>query len=292
MPSRETKLSFALVSVVLAAVVGGLLLGSRLRGAAAGPGAPAPMALDEEAAALVRRLEQRIERLEARLEGVGPADRVSPAARPVELAGGSEARSAAFAPGAPAGGSPENAVPRVEAVTADLLEREELRDSLRDAIVEEQDRIAAEQEARAEADRRRSRDEVRDAHLDALAAAAGLSPHERDAIGEVILETKAAQLELEGRARDLLLGPGALTDEIREQYGLLRDERRQIFAVRDEELGRIVGEDRLRLLRQYERDQERKLDLFYSLVDWTPSRAAQKKASEAREKAEAAGKKR
>jgi hypothetical protein len=287
MRSREAILTVCLVGAVLVTVLVGLLVGFGARRAPDAEGSPVAGPSDAPAV-LLRSLEQRVARLEGALASMQSGENSARAAG----GGGIWMRDGSVLADLEDGGSGSSggeASRSDAAAPSDLLdggwlEREDVRESLREAIAEEQSRWNEEQETEAAERRRVERGETRDGHLDAAALAAGLSPYERDGVSEILAGAREQQLDLEERAADLLLAPGAITDETRASYQSLRDERKAILEARDDELRRLVGEDKLKALRQYERDQQRKLDLYYSLTDWMPSRPQPRKSEGAPKK--------
>lgn len=144
----------------------------------------------------------------------------------------------------------------------ELLEDPEALDVVYDAL----DAERVERESLASAGTSRSATAEHDDAMTALGEALGLTIYQQDGIAEINAEMERRRADLATRAEALLRNPGPLDAEFRELHKELSIEKRAIYAERSERLSDLLGADKLRELRGYENQQNRKQQLIDTLV--------------------------
>lgn len=236
---------------------GGDAGGARASGASAS--SAADRATDDAAGAAddaITRLEERLARMESVLDELQ---------RDVSRLERSSSRGPSSVASRADGGSVDVPAPgTVEAAAwiEELLEDPEALDSVYDAL--DAERVTRETAAANAASR--SDAPQRDREMTALGEALGLTMYQQDGVAEVYAETEQRRAELAARADELLRGPGPLDAEFRELHKELVAEKRAIYAERSERLTDLLGAQKLRELRGYENQQDRKAELLDTLL--------------------------
>ncbi len=269
MSSNEKRIAIGVLAAVILFAGGALAwrAGSRAEGDAGGArasGASASSAADRatddaaRAAAddAITRLEQRLARMESVLDELQ---------RDVSRLERSSSRGPSSVASRGDGGAIDVPAPgTVEAAAwiEELLEDPEALDSVYDAL--DAERVTRETAAANAANR--SDAPQRDREMTALGEALGLTMYQQDGVAEVYAATEQRRAELAARAEELLRGPGPLDAEFRELHKELVAEKRAIYAERSERLTDLLGAQKLRELRGYENQQDRKAELLDTLL--------------------------
>ena len=252
MESNEKRLAVILVGVVVVLGAGGFVGARVLRGDSgeATFGGPTSRTTGEPG-----DLEERIERLEKVITGLR--------ADILRLSGSDRRSSGGLAKGGTADSTtPGPIVPMAVAETIEWLRDPEVRDVLLNTIEEEEEirDELREQERRTQIATRTKRE------LSIMADSLGLNMFQQDSIGEIEAELDAKRLDIERRASEILLRPGALDDATKEEYRGLLAEKRDAYSARTDQLKSLLGNDGFKAFRGYELDQLRREDFFDNIA--------------------------